>query len=95
MLKILQAKLQQYVNFQMFKLDLEKTDKPEIKQPTSTGLQKKLENSREKKKTNIRFADYTKPCVVDHNKLWKILQEWSSLVDQLVKNSPAMWETWD
>ena len=31
MLKILQAKLQQYVNFQMFKLDLEKTDKPEIK----------------------------------------------------------------
>ena len=37
MLKILQAKLQQYVNqeLQMFKLDLEKAEKPEIKLPTS------------------------------------------------------------
>ena len=36
MLKILQARLQQYVNqkFQMFKLDLEKADEPEIKSPT-------------------------------------------------------------
>ena len=33
MLKILQARLQQYVNrdFQMFKLDLEKAEEPEIK----------------------------------------------------------------
>ena len=33
MLKILQARLQQYMNcdFQMFKLDLEKTEEPEIK----------------------------------------------------------------
>ena len=39
MLKILQDKLQQYVNceFQMFKLDLKKADKPEIKLPTSIG----------------------------------------------------------
>ena len=29
--KILQARLQQSVNFQMFKLDLEKAKKPEIK----------------------------------------------------------------
>ena len=35
MLKILQARLQQYVNFQMFKLDLEKAEEPEIKLPTS------------------------------------------------------------
>ena len=37
MLKILQARLQQYVNqkFQMFKLDLEKADELEIKLPTS------------------------------------------------------------
>ena len=34
MLKILQVKLQQYVN-QMFKLDLEKAEEPEIKLPTS------------------------------------------------------------
>ena len=39
MLKILQVRLQQYVNreLQMFHLDLEKTEEPEIKLPTSTG----------------------------------------------------------
>ena len=38
-LKILQASLQQYMtkNFQMFKLDLEKAEGPEIKLPTSVG----------------------------------------------------------
>ena len=35
MFKILQARLQQYENFQMFKLDLEKAEEPEIKLPTS------------------------------------------------------------
>ena len=41
MLKILQARLlQQYINFQMFKLNLEKTDEPEIKLPTSIGSYK-------------------------------------------------------
>ena len=39
MLKILQARLQQYVNHElrMFKLDLEKAGEPEIKLPTSIG----------------------------------------------------------
>ena len=39
MLKILQVKLQQYMNRepQMFKLDLEKAEEPEIKLPTSVG----------------------------------------------------------
>ena len=39
MLKILQARLQQYVNceLQMFKLVLKKAEKPEIKFPTSAG----------------------------------------------------------
>ena len=42
MLKTLQARLQQYVNqerenFQMFKLDLEKAEEPEIKLPTAVG----------------------------------------------------------
>ena len=40
MLKILQARLQQYVNFQMFKLVLEKAEEPEIKLPTSAGSSK-------------------------------------------------------
>ena len=37
MLKVLHARLQQYVNFQMFKLVLEKAEGPEIKLPTSAG----------------------------------------------------------
>ena len=41
MLKILQARLQQY--FQMFKLALEKAEEPEIKLPTSAGSSKKQE----------------------------------------------------
>ena len=35
MLRIFQARLQQYMNFQMFKLDLEKAEEPDIKLPTS------------------------------------------------------------
>ena len=48
MLKILQARLQQYVNrnFQMFKLDLEKAEELEIQFPISTGTSKKQESSR-------------------------------------------------
>ena len=44
--KILQARLQQYVNFQMFKLVLEKAEEPEIKLPTYAGSFKKQESSR-------------------------------------------------
>ena len=34
------------MNFQMFKLDSEKAEEPEIKLPTSVGSSKKLESSR-------------------------------------------------
>ena len=78
MLKILQARLQQYQewteNFQMFKLYLEKAEEPEIKLPTNIGSWKKQENSR--KKIYCCFIDYTKTFDHgDHNKLWKVLQE--------------------
>ena len=48
MLKILKARLQEYMNheFQMSKLDLEKAEEAEIKLPTSAGSQKKQESSR-------------------------------------------------
>ena len=48
MLKILQARLQQYVNREllMFKLVLEKAEEPEIKLPISAGSWKKQESSR-------------------------------------------------
>ena len=73
MLKILQAKIQQYVNFQMFQLVLEKAEEPEIKLPTSTGSLKKQEFL---KNIYFCFIDYAKAFdCVDHNKLWKILKE--------------------
>ena len=49
MLKILQARLQQYMDFQMFKVDLQKAEEPEIKLPTSIGSSKKQQNSIKKK----------------------------------------------
>ena len=76
MLKILQARLQQYVNheFLMFKLVLEKAEEPEIKLPTSVGSSKKQKSSR--KNLYFFFLDYAKAFdCVDHNKLWKILKE--------------------
>ena len=61
------------MNFQMFKLDLENAEEPEIKLPTSVRSSKKQESSR---KTSICFIDYAKDFnCVDHNKLWKILEE--------------------
>ena len=48
MLKILQARLQQYVNHELpdVKLVLEKAEEPEIKLPTFNGSSKKQESSR-------------------------------------------------
>ena len=58
----------------MFKLDLEKIEEPEIKLPTSIGSLKKQESS--EKNMYFYFIDYTDAFdCVDHNKLWKILQE--------------------
>ena len=52
----------------MFKLVLEKAEKPEIKLPTSAESWKKQES--------FCFIDYAKAFdCVDHNKLWKILKE--------------------
>ena len=54
------------MNFQMFKLDLEKAEEPEIKLPTSVGSQKKQESSR--KTSTSGFIDYAKAFdCVDHN----------------------------
>ena len=72
-LKIIQARLQQYMNFQTFKLVLEKAEEPEIKLQTSAGSLKNKESSR---KTSISdLLTMPKPLTVDHSKLWKILKE--------------------
>ena len=59
MLKILQARFQQYMNRELADVQavLEKAEEPEIKLPTSSGSWKKQESSR---KTSI-FALLTMP----------------------------------
>ena len=55
------------MNFQMFKLVLEKAEEPEIKLPTSTRLSKKREFQ---KNIYFCFIDYAKAFdCVDYNKL--------------------------
>ena len=75
------------MNFQMFKLDLEKTEEPEIKLPTSAGSSKKQEFQ---KNIYFCFIDYAKAFdCVDYNKLWKILKE-MGIPDYLT----CLWETY-
>ena len=74
------------VNFQMFKLDLEKAEEPEIKLPTSTGSLKKQEISR---KTSISaLLTMPKPSTVwitiNCGKFWK---RW-----EYQTTWPASWE---
>ena len=60
----------------MYKLGLKKAEEPQIKLPTFTGLWRKQENSRKKKKIYLCFTDYIKAFdCVNHNKQWKILKE--------------------
>ena len=74
------------MNFQMFKLDLEKSEEPEIKLPTSTGSSKKQESSR--KTSTSALLTMTKPLTV-----WittnggKYLKRW-----KYQTTSPASWE---
>ena len=68
MLKILQTRLQQYVNHEHpdVQAGFKKTEEPEIKLPTSTGSSKKQESSR---KTSIPALLTKAFDCVDHNKL--------------------------
>ena len=75
-LKILQARLQQYTNreLQMFKLDFKKAEESETKLPISF---EPLKNAREfQHSIYFCFIHYAKTFdCVDHNKLRKILKE--------------------
>ena len=84
MLKIFQARLQQYLNHELpdvqagfrkgrgKKKEKKKAEEPEIKLPTSTGLSKKQESSR---KTSISaLLTIPKPLTVWITTNWKILQ---------------------
>ena len=74
------------MNFQMFKLDLEKEEEPEIKLPTSVGSSKKQESSR--KASTSALLTMPKPSTVwitiNCGKFWK-RQEYQT-------TWPASWE---
>ena len=89
MLKILQARLQQYMNRELpdVQAGLEKTEEPEIKLPTSVGSWKKQESSR---KTSISaLVTMPKPLTmwitINCGKFWK---RWEYQTTTL----PASWE---
>ena len=90
MLKILQARLQQYVNheLQMFKLDLEKPEEPEIKLRTSFGSLKKQESYR--KTSTSALLTMPKPLIMwtttNSGKFWKRWEYQTTL--------PASWESY-
>ena len=89
MLKILQARLQ-YTwtkNFQMYKLDLEKAEEPEIKLPTSTGSQKKTREF-QNKSTSASLTMLAFDCM-NHNKCGKFLKIW-----KYQTTLPVVWETY-
>ena len=88
MLKILQARLQQYMNcnFQMFKLDLEKAEEPEIKLPTSIGSLKKQMSSRKISTSALLIMPKSLTVWIKTNcrkfiKIWEYQTTW-----------PASWE---
>ena len=61
------------VNFQMFKLDLEKAEQTEIKLPTSTGSSKKQEFQ---KNIYFCFIDYAKAFVWITINCGKFFKKW-------------------
>ena len=64
------------MNFQMFKLALEKAEEPETRDRIA-NIRWIIKKAREfKKNIYFCFTDYaTAFDCVDHNKLWKVLQE--------------------
>ena len=65
--------VQRTMNFQMFKLDLEKAEEPEIKLPTSIGSSKKQESYR--KISTSALLTTPKPLTMWITENWKILKE--------------------
>ena len=73
MLKILQARLQQYMNCELPDIqDLEKAEEPEIKFPTPTGSLKKQESSRKTSTSALLTMWITQNC-------GKFLKRWEYL----------------
>ena len=74
------------VNFQMFKLDLEKAEEPEIKLPTSAGSSKKQDIS--KKTSTFALLTTPKPLTVSiTTNCGKFFKRW-----EYQTTWPASWE---
>ena len=74
------------MNFQMFKLDLERAEEPEIKLPTSAGSSKKQESSR--KTSTSTLLTTPKPLTVwITTNYGKFLKRWEYQI-----TLPASWE---
>ena len=83
MLKFLQARLQQYVNWEIPDVQpgFTKGRGTEIKLPTSVESEKTREFQKD---IYFCFIDYAKAFDrVDHNKLWKILKEMGKILKEL------------
>ena len=90
MLKILQARLQQYMNREL--LDVQAGfRKGRGTRDQIANIRWTMEKAREfQKNISFCFIDYAKAFdCVDHNKLWKILKRWESQTTW-----PASWETY-
>ena len=75
------------MNFQIFKLVLEKAEEPEIKLPTSVGSSKKQEFQ---KNSYFCFIDYTKAFdFVGHRNCGKFWKRW-----EYQTTWPPSWETY-
>ena len=75
-------------NFQMYKMDLEKAEEPEIKLPTSAGSQKAKQFQ---KNIYFCFTDYKKTLTVDHNKLENFWRDENNKSPYLSPEIPVMW----
>ena len=74
-------------NFQMFKMDIEKTEEPEVKWPTSIGSSKKQENSR-KTSTSASLTMWKPLSVWITTNCGKFVNRW-----EFQTTLPVSWET--
>ena len=76
------------MNFQMFKVDLEKAEEPEIKLPTSAGSSKKQESSRKTSTFALLTMSNSLTVWITTN-CGKFLKKW-----EYQTTWPASWETY-
>ena len=92
MLKILQARLQHYMNWElpMSKLGLAKTEEPEIKLPTLPGSQRKQGNSRKISiSVSLTMLKSLTVCIITNCE--KLLERWEYQTILLVSWETCMW----